>query len=55
MKVEKFKVFELTLKDGSKVITKTPSSKLSLNYAKDLAYHWANVDKNDVVNVIGIK
>lgn len=55
MKFEKFKLFELTLKDGSKITAKAPASKLSLEYASKLAYHWAKVEKEDVINVIGLK
>lgn len=55
MKAEKFKKFELNLKDGSKVIVKAPTSKLTLEYASKLAYHWARVPKDDVIKVIGLQ
>lgn len=54
-KSEKFKTFELTLKDGSKVITKAPTAKLTVEYATKLAYHWVKVDKEDVISIVGIK
>lgn len=55
MKAEKYKYFELTLKDGSKITVKAPSSKLTLEYASKLAYHWAKVNKDDIINIVGIK
>lgn len=54
-KQDKYRYFELTLKDGSKVTTKAPQGKLTVEYASKLAYHWAKVDKESVVNVVGIK
>ena len=55
MKTEKFKLFELTLKDGPKITVKSPSARLSLEYASKLSYHWAKVDKDSVINVVGLK
>ena len=48
--MNKFKYFELTLKDGTKVTAKAPS-KVTLNYALNVAYHWAKVNRNEVFNV----
>ena len=42
MKAFKYKYFEVTLADGTKVQTKSPSSKLTENYAKLLCWYWIN-------------
>lgn len=54
-KQDKFRYFELILKDGSKVTTKAPQRKLTVEYATKLAYHWAKVDREDVISIVGIK
>ena len=66
MKANKYKRFEVTLKDGTKVITKTPTSRLTEKYAKIGAYHWINMSNNipdsapnsmkpnDVISIKGI-
>ena len=52
--MNKFNYFELTLKDGTKVTAKAPA-KVTLNYALNVAYHWAKVHKEDVISIKGIK
>ena len=52
--MNKFKHFELTLQDGTKVTAKAPA-KVTLNYALNVAYHWAKVCKEDVISIKGIK
>ena len=42
--------FVLTLKDGTQKEVKAPNA-VTLEYANKIAYHWAKVDKNDVINV----
>ena len=66
MKQNKYKRFEVTLKDGTKVITKTPTSRLTEKYAIILVYHWINMSNNirdnsdnsvkpdDVISIKGI-
>lgn len=54
VKKPKFKNFELTLIDGSKVMVKAPRSRLTEEYAALLAYHWANVSKTNVILVKGV-
>ena len=66
MKTNKYKRFEVTLKDGTKVITKTPTSRLTEKYAIILVYHWINMSNNisdnsdnsvkqdDVISIKGI-
>ena len=66
MKQNKYKRFEVTLKDGTKVITKTPTSRLTEKYAIILVYHWINmsnkisdnsdnsVKQDDVISIKGI-
>lgn len=44
MKQNKYRNFELTLKDGSKVIVKGPN-KVTEKYAIVLSAHWANSNK----------
>ena len=51
----KYKTFELTLTDGSIVIFSMPNGKVTLNYAANVAYHWAKVSKNDVISIKPIK
>ena len=46
----KARYFTVTLNDGS-LIDVTAPNKVTLDYASKLAYHWAKVDKNDVINV----
>lgn len=46
MKQNKYRNFELTLKDGSKVMVKaTGPNKVTEKYAMVLASHWANFSK----------
>ena len=52
--MDKFKNFELTLQDGTKVTAEAPS-KVTLNYALNVAHHWAKVRKEDVFSIKGIK
>ena len=42
--------FVLTLKDGTQKEVKAPHA-VTLEYAKRIAYHWAKVNKNDVIKV----
>ena len=43
MKANKYRNFELTLKDGSKILVKaTGPNKVTEKYAMVLASHWAN-------------
>ena len=51
----KYKTFELTLTDGSIIICSAPTCKVSINYAANVAYHWAKVSKNDVISIKPIK
>lgn len=46
----KSKYFTVTIKDGTRIDVTAPN-KVTLEYARKLAYHWAKVDKNDVINV----
>ena len=46
----KSKYFTVILKDGTRINVTAPN-KVTLEYARKLAYHWAKVDKNDVINV----
>lgn len=55
MKTEKYKYFELTLQDGTKIQVKTPSAKLTLEYASKSAYHWAKIDKDIIIDIVGLK
>ena len=52
---QKYKRFELTLTDGSIIICSAPTCKASINYAANVAYHWAKVNKKDVISVKSIK
>ena len=54
MKKDKYSLFELTLTDGSTVIAKVPKRPVTINYAKDIAYHWAKVPKEKVRSITGI-
>ena len=54
MKAKKFRKFVITTKDGETIPCKAPSSKLTEEYAKLLAYHWAKIDKSRVETVKGI-
>lgn len=51
---KKFRKFVITTKDGETIPCKAPSSKLTEEYAKLLAYHWAKIDKSRVETVKGI-
>ena len=46
----KARYFTVTLKDGTRIEVTAPN-KVTLEYANKIAYHWAKVDKNDVINV----
>ena len=46
----KARYFTVTLKDGTHIDVTSPN-KVTLDYASRLAYHWAKVNKNDVINV----
>ena len=66
MKQNKYKRFEATLKNGTKVIAKAPTSRLTEKYANILVYHWINmsnkisdsapnsVKPDDIVSIKGI-
>lgn len=45
----------ITTKDGKSIIAKTPSAKLTLEYASKLAYHWAKVNKGSIIDIVGLK
>lgn len=55
MKAEKYRYFELELKDGQKITVKAPQSKITVAYAWNVMYHHARVKKDDVINIIGIE
>ena len=42
MKTIKYKYFEVTLVDGTKVQTKCPAGKITEAYAKLLCWYWIN-------------
>ena len=66
MKANKYKRFEATLKNGTTVIAKTPTARLTEKYAIILIYHWINMSNNirdnsdnsvkpaDVISIKGI-
>ena len=66
METNKYKIFEVTLKDGDKVVMRAPASKLTEKYAIILVYHWINmsnkisdsapnsVKPDDVISIKGI-
>ena len=66
MKANKYKRFEATLKNGTKVIAKAPTARLTEKYAIILVYHWINMSNNlsdnsdnsvkqdDVISIKGI-
>ena len=66
MKANKYKRFEATLKNGTKVIAKAPTARLTEKYAIILVYRWINmsnkisdsapnsVKPNDVISIKGI-
>ena len=55
MQQPKYKQFELTLINGSTVVCSAPTSKVTINYAANVAYYWAKVSKKDVISVKPIK
>ena len=55
MKTEKYRYFELELKDGRKIIAKAPQAKITTAYAWNVMYHHAKVKKDDVINITGIE
>lgn len=46
----KSKYFTVVLVDGTRIDVIAPN-KVTLEYASRLAYHWAKVNKNEVINV----
>lgn len=54
MKKDKYSLFELTLTDGSTVIAKVPKRPVTINYAANIAYHWAKIPKEKVRSITGI-
>ena len=46
----KTRYFTVILKDGT-IIDVTAPNKVTFEYARKLAYHWAKVDRNEVINV----
>ena len=46
----KTRYFTVILKDGTRIDVTAPN-KVTLDYASKLAYHWAKVNKNEVINV----
>ena len=66
MKANKYKKFEATLNNGTKVIAKAPTARLTEKYAIILVYHWINmsnkisdsapnsVKPDDVISIKGI-
>ena len=55
MQQPKYKQFELTLINGSTVVCSAPTCKVTINYAANVAYHWAKVNKKDVISIKPIK
>lgn len=54
MKKDKYSLFELTLTDGSTVIAKVSKLPVTINYAANIAYHWAKIPKEKVRSITGI-
>ena len=66
MKANKYKKFEATLNNGTKVIAKAPTARLTEKYAIINMFHWINmgnkisdsapnsVKYNDIVSIKGI-
>ena len=66
MKQNKYKRFEATLKNGTKVIAKAPTARLTEKYAIINMFHWINMSNNirdnsdnsvkpdDVISIKGI-
>ena len=53
--MKKYKLFMLLLNNGEKVEVNAPASKVTEEYALSVAYHWAKVNKDLVISVVGIK
>ena len=53
--MKKYKSFMLLLNNGEKVEVNAPTSKVTEKHALLVAYHWANVSKDMVISVVGIK
>lgn len=53
--MKKYKSFMLLLNNGEKVEVNSPNAKFTEKYALSVAYHWAKVSKDVVINVVGIK
>ena len=66
METNKYKIFEVTLKNGTKVIAKSPTARLTEKYAIINMFHWINmsnkisdsalnsVKPDDIVSIKGI-
>ena len=54
MKKDKYSLFELTLIDGSTVIAKVSKRPVTINYAANVAHHWAKIPKEKVRSITGI-
>ena len=66
METNKYKIFEVTLKNGTKVIAKSPTARLTEKYAIINMFHWINMSNNisdnsdnsvkqaDVISIKGI-
>lgn len=66
MKANKYKRFEATLNNGTKVIAKAPTARLTEKYAIINMFHWINMSNNmpdsapdsvkynDIVSIKGI-
>ena len=46
----KSKYFTVILNDGTRIDVTAPN-KVTLEYANKIAYHWAKVNRNEVINV----
>ena len=55
MKKDTYSSFELTLTDGSTVIAKVPKRPVTINYAANIAYHWAKIPKEKIRSITGIE
>ena len=66
METNKYKIFEVTLKNGTKVIAKAPTARLTEKYAIINMFHWINMSNKisdsapnsvkygDIVSIKGI-
>ena len=53
--MKKYKSFILLLNNGKNIEVNAPTSKVTEKYALSVAYHWAKVNKDMVISVVGIK